>query len=275
MHPNVRAELQDLFRALPAGWEVDVDASGCLYYIDHNTQRTQRRAPWLGVERPAPAAGVACGPGLRSRASAATARRRTPPPPVSSCCAELDDSGFGDQDDRPASEAADEPALPEGWERVAGDGAARPYYVHAAARRVTWADPRRFPELLDLPPHIDIDEDEFGPFYINHRTTRTTRHWTPAFGAQDCVVVDLSGSVPGHSRGGPAASCPAVTIDVDQVLSDHGSAALAKTTGQQHEWCSSVQAFFRKLHELASPSRLRQLLSAVVAAALGPRHRKS
>eukprot|EP00048_Salpingoeca_helianthica_P021773 m.248979 g.248979 ORF g.248979 m.248979 type:complete len:473 (-) comp63951_c0_seq1:193-1611(-) len=58
VHPKLRERLlSTLKRPLPAGWEIDLDADGEIYFIDHEHGHTQREPPWVTAKTAALLAG--------------------------------------------------------------------------------------------------------------------------------------------------------------------------------------------------------------------------
>jgi hypothetical protein len=78
---------------------------------------------------------------------------------------------------------------------------ARCYFVHDRSRRASWADPRlclRFGLRLELlPAHFDVDFDEAGIFYVDHKRRVATRNLPPWV---RCMMQDDTTSISANSK---------------------------------------------------------------------------
>uniref|UniRef100_A0A8D2LS84 E3 ubiquitin-protein ligase n=1 Tax=Varanus komodoensis TaxID=61221 RepID=A0A8D2LS84_VARKO len=148
---------------LPPGWEVKKDEKGRLYYIDHNSQTTTWKKPFVPVIfLPSPLSLEALG---KLSAADDSVQQQL-------LCSKTPEGSQG--------------FLPKGWEvRNAANG--RPFFIDHNTKTTTWDDPR-----LKIPAYMrrkaSLDPIDLGPlppgweerlhtdgrtFYINHNSKKT------------------------------------------------------------------------------------------------------
>ncbi|XP_044294735.1 E3 ubiquitin-protein ligase NEDD4 isoform X2 [Varanus komodoensis] len=151
---------------LPPGWEVKKDEKGRLYYIDHNSQTTTWKKPFVPSGVDAAQQAPAPGPSARQLSAADDSVQQQ------LLCSKTPEGSQG--------------FLPKGWEvRNAANG--RPFFIDHNTKTTTWDDPR-----LKIPAYMrrkaSLDPIDLGPlppgweerlhtdgrtFYINHNSKKT------------------------------------------------------------------------------------------------------